>query len=587
MTVSKENVLFIYRDGDIDSLSLAQYYKQVYDLDDDQIYPIVCSDIEILPDYKTFYTEVELGIQTVLNFTSRSIFVIILGYNVPGGFYDGIDIISSTSRISRINHRYNRYELNVLYDRKTFKWFDEDDTQYALICSRIDAPTLDLAKSMINNGVAFQKQHFANGKLYFDPYFEMSSGKNSYRSDLFEFMSTTMNDLHMEVVSTSGNDPYIDIVFPYLIHDSFYWGWFQDRSTMSFFKETDAYRLFFYNADYDSAYTIKDIDAKTWSVLALRSGYISIAGAMSNPSEAGFLRPIPFFDTLLYGGTLGEAYLFSSPYLNWTMTMFGDPLIRIFFNANDRITFQTDPYTGNEIQIVDKEDENELWRQTSKNLSRSIASYYKKELEANDILNTVVMSTDVNTEINLLYPAYDVYNKIDENYRKSIFGTSIQQLFLIIPERFNTDSYQTYLSQKKYKVSQLLLDTSLVNLNVLNNIWDEGYWEIEFTLSNAVPFSVKYYHFNLEVSDESNFSTIIYNISSKNNIKNWEYERNLNSFIKMDSDGVRSNYTGRRIRYKSLSSQYLNRGYNYYFRYRQLSSTHNYLWRNTQDVIFT
>ena len=599
MAILKNNVLFIYRNGDDDSLKLANYYKNVYDLDDDQIYGIDCSNIEILPDYTTFLTEVEQPIELGIIATTKNIYVIVLGYNIPGGFLDVNDVVSATSRISKIGHLFNKQLLSVLYDRKIFKRFDSEDAKEAIVCSRIDAPTYELSRQIIDEGSVFQNQHTANGRFYIDPYTtQYISNESIYRSDILYFINNTISKLNLEVVSTSGQDPYVDVIFPFLTHDSFYWGWFQDRSSLSFFKSPDTSRIFFYNADYDSGTSIRNVNSDTWCQLALQGGYLSFAGSMSNPSIDGFIRPTPFFNSLLYGSTLGEAYLFANPYYDWTISMFGDPLITVAFSANSSIT-----KSGGSVQIVNQVDEYELWRQLSIGLSRSVAHQYRKELEALDILNTIVYSTDVQTELDLLYPANTMYGKTNEDYRKSLFGKAIENLFLIIPERFGTGSlinsiypnkisYDSYLQLENLKVSKLLLESTQANIIVSNsNTYEEGYWELEFVMNNEVPYAVEFYHFEIEVSDQKDFSNILFFIDSLSDQTNWQYEKEKNEFVQLPTTGVRSNYSGRRIRYKSKISEYdnelLSRGSIYYFRYRQKDSTFTFQWNYKEDIIYT
>ena len=133
-----------------------------------------------------------------------------------------------------------------------------------------------------------------NGTFVFDPYSNLTgSDADSYRDDLLYFYDNVLQEANVPFVSTSIAEAYFDPVMPYLQHESMYWGWFTDRGTSTFFRDTDTQRIFFYNADYDGGFTIRNISDERWCGLALRTGYSSCAGAMriSESSLIAILNP--------------------------------------------------------------------------------------------------------------------------------------------------------------------------------------------------------------------------------------------------------------------------------------------------------
>ena len=303
MSITTNNVVFVYRAGDSDSLEVARYYQSLHDLDDRQLISVPCSDTEILDNETEFNTQVLNPLDDAL-YGSASllindeygsflyIWVIILGYNVPGGFYDDFDIISSTSRISRINYSYSKKIRNDLYDRKVFKRFDAEDAEKCLIVSRIDAPTVAEAKYIIDNSEKVIKQRFVNGKLFFDPYSDISgNGAQEYTQLMLDFFEKVFPSLNLDYFSTVYLDPYIDSVLPYALNDSFVWSWFSDRGSSDFFRDSVTSRVFHYNADYDGAFTVRNSLWRGWPRLALEAGYTNSAGAMSMPGIDAFLNP--------------------------------------------------------------------------------------------------------------------------------------------------------------------------------------------------------------------------------------------------------------------------------------------------------
>ena len=98
-------------------------------------------DSEILSSEAVFNTQllnpINNAITNSAELANRTIWGIVLGYNIPGGFRSGSDIISSTSRISRYSSSFSKKIKNKLYNRSVFQRFDSSDAERAVICSRI------------------------------------------------------------------------------------------------------------------------------------------------------------------------------------------------------------------------------------------------------------------------------------------------------------------------------------------------------------------------------------------------------------------------------------------------------------------
>ncbi|KKN21604.1 hypothetical protein LCGC14_0923790, partial [marine sediment metagenome] len=142
----------------------------------------------------------------------------------------------------------------------------------------------------------------------------------AYKDKILDFYNNILPNLNLDVWSTTFMDPYIDVSIPFVEDDSFVWSWFSDRSSSTFFQNSNAARVFSYNADYDGAFTVRNINGTRWPFLAMEAGYLSTAGAMSDPTIEGFLDPKSFYETLFQGATIGEALLFSSPFLDEAIT---------------------------------------------------------------------------------------------------------------------------------------------------------------------------------------------------------------------------------------------------------------------------
>ncbi len=584
MSITRQNVVIVYRQSDSDSEQLADDYISRYNLNSVQKIAVPCSNNEILDSETEFNNQVLTSLKSSIDALENNdwnIKAIVLGYNIPGGFRDGDDIISSTSRASRIHHTYSKKRSNYLYDRKDYKSYDDTDATFALVASRIDAPTFDLAKAMIDNAEILDRQNIANGTFYIDPYSDKLGGPASaYEDSILDFKDNILPLLNLDIFSTVFLDPYIDVVIPRVENDSFIWSWFTDRSSMSFFGSTDALRIFAYNADYSGANTVRSIITRHWPALAIRNGYIATAGAMSNPTIEGFLSPRAFFETLLRDGNIGEAYLFSLPFLDWTMTLFGDPLAIVVFPS--------------EPEEDDTIDEDESFRLMSIDLARAITYQYRRSSLLEEAFVTIVSSIDVATEVDLLYRTKQLYDENSDASRNGHFVMLVEKYYDHILARKRETNVGTinptindYLQVAGFKVSEMTLD-SFYDSDIVNDIYvkDMGEWTVEVPIIDEAGDFVLY-HFELEVSFNENFSTILFVKDSQENQTGWFYERNENEFIDVPTDGVASNFAGNRIRYVSNENEYLTRGRIVYFRIKQKDSNNEYQNRNFRDVIHT
>jgi len=625
MAISANNFIVVYELGSLDSADFAAYYAEKHGMNTStsnpsgstgssgdinwevhgQLLGIQLTDTtEILPSEAVFNAQllnpIVDAISSSVELSNLNIWGIVLGYNIPGGFYNGDDIVSSTSRLSRLNFSFSKKTQNKLYNRSVFQRFDSTDATHVLICSRIDAPTLLQAKGYVDNAIELNDQGLANGTFYIDQYSDRAAlGYLDYQDILSDFNDNLLPTLNLNTWETTFQDPYIDSVIPFVENDSFVWSWFTDRSHSSFFKQTNALRIFLYNADYDGGFTITDEDSRRWPYLALSAGYVATAGAMSNPTIDGFLNPNSFFNALLRGATIGEAFLFSVPHVDWTISLFGDPLTYCSFPASDPVD-------------EDVINEHEAWNIISKDLARSAADLYKKEsdlksvtLEVVDIITSDpsvgVDDISVDAAVTLLYPANDLYNNNKEAVWQSQLKPLVDTFFDFPRLRYNVQTtgvlapnVNDYLTEQGFKVSRLLSDISSSAIIEEDNLLDDGWWQFEFTVYDDDVDNYVNYHFILEVASDENFVNILMTKDSYS-IRNWTYEKEKNTFVDLTFSGVSSSYIGRKVRYESRQDplisldEYLTRGETYYFRVTQynLETEEEYILREYTNIIYS
>lgn len=599
--ISANNFIVVYIDGDTDSEDFATHYANIHKMNitntDDidisgskdgtswvakgQMVGIGSATTEILDSRETFDLNILNPIKEALNSSeliNRNIWGIVLGYKVPGGFYSDNydytgDIISSTSYLSRacICDEHGLFLSseskisNKLYNRSVYKQFDSLDAQEALIVSRIDAPSLAIAKIMVDNANILSKKRFVNGTFYIDPYAnKFGDDAIDYTNLLLYFYDNVLPQLNLETWTTNPSDPYTDSVIPFVQNDSFMWSWFTDRATSSFFQMSSKGRTFFYNADFDGANSLREETLKTWPFLSIMGGYATTAGAMSDPGIDGFLNPNAFFKALINRATIGEAYLYSLPYLNWTMTLIGDPLTSICFP---------------DVAIPDETvlTASASWELMSKDIAKASAYLYKKAIDTNNIIKACTDSQDLQTKLVISPCAQKYYAKNSDDSRVSQLQQITQKLFTYATRLYTYDGIQVknptideYLTFNNFRVSQLLLD--MVGATVSSaNIYPEGYWELDFTLEDYAAAFINY-HFKINIYSDEEMLNLISSFDSGESQRNWYYEQTPNTFVSVSIDGVPASYISRRIRYISGVEDYLSRGNIYYFNVMQYNS---------------
>jgi len=300
-------------------------------------------------------------------------------------------------------------------------------------------------------------------------------------------------------------------------------------------------------------------------MLAMASGYASTAGAMSDPLPEGLLRPKPFFDALFRGGTIGEAFLSSVPNLDWTVSLFGDPLLLVRFpSAGMRLDGYTER-SGFEVM--------------GKNLQSSISYYFMREKSAIDAYNIVLTSKNISVLRDILKPFAILGNAITSK-TKGQFVRLVEE-FSRFPR--GNESLPTYLDRLDLQISGVFTTISANVVMPSSLRLPVGSWILEDTVRRPTSsFSV--YHFQLQLSVNEDFTELIdtgisyqsldelsLNADSSRRLSGWFFEKDSNQFSAMTARGVSSSFTGRRVKYIAGESEYFAARQVYWIRMRQVN----------------
>ena len=202
-----------------------------------------------------------------------------------------------------------------------------------LMVARIDAPTLRLAKGLIDTAIEVEKKGL-RGKVYFDTRgLAKIDDANQQPGSFADYDRGLL--MIANAIDQQTDLPVILEKTPQLFQPgqckdaALYCGWY------SLGKYVDAFdwvpgAVAYHLASAEAA-TLRDPGSQVWCKRMLDDGVCATIGPVYEPYLVAFPRPEEFFGLLLRGDlTLVECYALSNPFNSWMMTLIGDPLYRPF-----------------------------------------------------------------------------------------------------------------------------------------------------------------------------------------------------------------------------------------------------------------
>ncbi|MBS3733849.1 MAG: TIGR03790 family protein [Phycisphaerae bacterium] len=213
---------------------------------------------------------------------------------------------------------------NLLHWRHAAKAAGKDVPR-TLMTARIDGPTPEIARRLINDAVAAEKSGLT-GTFYLDAGCERSKKYDGHLKKLAGFVRRRVDGERINV--------HLDTAKPVLKPDSapnaaLYVGWYSLRKYVSAFTWRQG-AVGWHIASFEAKH-LRDPDSNEWCVKMLQNGVAATLGAVDEPYLHGFPMPQEFFGLLLTGRyTLAECYWRTVPMTSWRMTLIGDPLYTPF-----------------------------------------------------------------------------------------------------------------------------------------------------------------------------------------------------------------------------------------------------------------
>ncbi len=211
------------------------------------------------------------------------------------------------------------------------------DSFPTLMVARIDAPTLPLAKGLIDTAIKIEKEGL-QGKVYLDARgigkLENANVSPGSYADYDRALLITAKGLQEQTtldvtldkksaLFQAGDCP----------NAALYCGWY------SLGKYIDAFDwapgAVAYHLASGEATTLRKQDSQVWCKRMLEDGVCATLGPAYEPYLIAFPRPNEFLALLIEGDlSLVECYYRTKPFNSWMMTLVGDPLYRPFANRS-------------------------------------------------------------------------------------------------------------------------------------------------------------------------------------------------------------------------------------------------------------
>lgn len=215
-------------------------------------------------------------------------------------------------------------------------------THPTLMVSRIDAPTLPLAKNLIDTAIQVESNGGLKGVAYLDARgLEMKSSVDAtfaFDQDLKRTSEIAKNQFEIETVLNSDAALFQEGECP---NAALYCGWYSLAEYVDAFDWQPG--SIGYHMASAEAKTLKEPKSQVWCKKMLEDGICATIGPVAEPYLQAFPKPSSFFSLLLSGEhTLVESYYKSKPYNSWNMLLIGDPLYR--------------PYARNAKKLVEEKN---------------------------------------------------------------------------------------------------------------------------------------------------------------------------------------------------------------------------------------
>jgi uncharacterized protein (TIGR03790 family) len=200
-----------------------------------------------------------------------------------------------------------------------------------MIVSRLEAPTFEQTKQLVDTALAVEKEGLA-GRVFIDAR-GMGADKNpgsygDYDQNLRDLGAWLKEHTTLDITIDNKDRLFQAGECP---DAALYCGWY----SLSNYVDAFAWKpgAVAWHIASGEADTLRRPESNVWCKKMLEKGVCGTLGPVYEPYLTAFPRPLEFFTLLLSGKLpLGEIYALTNPHSSWVMVLVGDPLYNPFRN---------------------------------------------------------------------------------------------------------------------------------------------------------------------------------------------------------------------------------------------------------------
>jgi uncharacterized protein (TIGR03790 family) len=234
-------------------------------------------------------------------------------------------------------YELRRWQVNLNHFQVSDKL--REGKQPVLLAARLDGPSAEVVKRMIDDAVAAEKTGL-KGKVYvdargirFDPKGQDTGhGYGGYDESMRELAAILKDPGKLDVVLDDKGELFASGSCP---DCALYCGWYSLANFIDSSKFTQG--AVAWHLASSEAVSLRQPNAKYWCKNVLEKGACATLGPVAEPYTVGFPKPAEFFGYLATGKyTLAECYGKTVLFASWMGTLVGDPLYNPY-KANPRL----------------------------------------------------------------------------------------------------------------------------------------------------------------------------------------------------------------------------------------------------------
>jgi uncharacterized protein (TIGR03790 family) len=256
--------------------------------------------------------------------TKRKLAQIQFEIDVITGRETNASVDSELSMVLCGNYELYRWQPNRLKDNLLGPYSN------TLMVSRLDGPSFEIAKGLIDKAIAAEKAGL-RGIAYIDSQ-GIVDDKNPYSTGHFDQSLRDLAAITKARTEMVVKEEQTERLFKpgACSRTAIYCGWYSLKRYVDAFDFVDG--AIGYHISSLEAVDLRDPNSSQWCPAMLKDGVTATLGAVDEPYLHSFPNPKEFFLELFNGRCLAEAYYCTNPFNSWQLVLIGDPMYRPFKN---------------------------------------------------------------------------------------------------------------------------------------------------------------------------------------------------------------------------------------------------------------